>query len=81
MNLVKTKNKDPGQKLGRWRTLTESIGRFGYQVHKKDDTYLIIATHNTASLYEMHIPPDRIKVLRDECDRFLKTLEEQGWDM
>jgi len=80
MKLMLQPNRGLGEKRGPWITEAEG-GGMGSQIYSKEETYLSIGIFNDWRLYQLRIPPSRIKALQVECEKFLEHLKEQGWEL
>jgi len=69
-----------GEPKCHWHLEAEGGGT-GYQVHKKEETYLSIGIFNKWRGYSLRIPPEEVKNLRITCEEFLAELREQGWEL
>lgn len=80
MKLLIRAQRGDNQKKGPWNTEAEG-GAAGYQIHKKEETYLSIGIFNEWRGYSLRISPEEVKGLMIDCEEFLTQLRHQGWDL
>jgi len=56
-------------------------GEIKIQVRGKGTTYMSIEIKNEWRQYELRIEPPDIKQVQASCEKFIKDLKEQGWDL